>query len=273
MMLDLHTLVFATLVCALSYTVAMFLMQRLLPDEKALSYRGVSSVLFVLALGLQTQRGQWPDALTWMLANTLLVTGAALSWAGNLMLAERPVWRGLVPTVVGISGALNLALHLWHPVDVWRMGVVSLGMAVCLGGAGWGFWLIGAQRLKVLARATSALFWLGSAIFVARLFWIQGATLKPSWTANDSWQFLLPYVFGMLFINWAAIMVAVVVGDKLVSRLGVALKKAEAADQAKANFLASVTHEWRTPLNAISASPSCSPTTNTFPPKSATRLH
>ncbi len=251
-MLDLHTLVFATLVCAVSFALAMFLLKRVVPDEEALAHWGLSSVLFVVALGLLSQRGQWPDALTWVLANTLLVAGASLSWKGNLLLAERLAWRWLVPTVAGVSGALNLALHLWHPSDVWRMGVVSVGMAVCLGGAGWGFWLVSNQRLKVLARVTSALFWVGSAVFLARLFWIQSTPISPVWTDNSSWRFLLPAVYGMLFINWSSIMVALVVGDKLVSRLRLALKKAEAADQAKANFLASVTHEWRTPLNAIS---------------------
>lgn len=251
-MFDPHTLVFATLVCALSFTLAMFMLHHLVPQERALRHWGISSVLFVLALGLQTQRGHWPDALTWVVANTLMVTGAALSWSGNLMLAGRPVWRWLVVAVAGGSGALNLALHLWHPTDSFRMSVVSAGMAVCLAGAGWGFWHIRQARLTTVIRLTSVIFWVGSALFAVRLFWIPSIDLKPEWMQNNSWQFMLPYVFGMVFINWATIMVALVVGDKLVSHLAAALKKAEAADLAKANFLASVTHEWRTPLNAIS---------------------
>jgi len=158
-MLDLHTLVFANFASAISLALAMFLLWRLVPDEKALAHWGGSSLLFMVALGLQTQ---------------------------------------------------------------------------------------------ALAVVTVALYWVGAALFFVRVYLLSNVDMQSTWAQNTTLPFVAAYVYNMIFISWSTVGVAVVVGDKLVGRLADALKKAKAADQAKANFLASVTHEWRTPLNAIS---------------------
>lgn len=251
-MFHLPTLIFATAVCSLGFTVAMLMLRRLVPQETALTHWAGSSLLFLMALGLHTQRGHWPDELTWLLSNTLLVVGTALGWSGARALQGMGAWPRLLPWVVGTFGVLNMAMHLWWRVDQPRMALLSLAVAVCLAGAAREFWLLGNQRLKRTVRATSVLYAMGSVLFLVRAYMSDGTVIHPDPMAQKSWLYLMPYAFGMLFINWSTVAVAVIVGDKLLQSLTAALRKAQDSDRAKSAFLASVTHEWRTPLNAIS---------------------
>ena len=251
-MLDLNTLIVATVVCTLGFAVSMLVLARLIPEEAALRCWSRAAILLLTGIGLTAIRGQWPDIFAWWLANTLVMTGGAYTWLGARAMRgqqadERWVWwYGLA------CAALNLGLHIWLRTDYARMTALSLSTALVLAGAGRELWLIGNERLTHICRFSSLVFWLGSTLFIGRVLWAHGSPLHVHGLDYRGWHYLVPYAFAILFINWCVFLVTVLVGDKMRGRLLSALNQAEESDRAKSTFLSSVTHEWRTPLNAIS---------------------
>lgn len=77
-MLDSFTLAIAATVAALGFCLSMHMLRYLIPQEQSLRYWSMSSLLTVLGLLLQSQRNAWPDELTWLIANTLVMTAGVL---------------------------------------------------------------------------------------------------------------------------------------------------------------------------------------------------
>lgn len=251
-MFHLPTLIFATTVVAFGFTVAMLLLSRLIPQEKSLRHWAASALVFVCAIGLHLQRGQWPDVLTWWLSNGLLATGAVLAWTGARALRGLPPWHALPVQGLAVFWLLNLGLHLLWREDVPRMVLLSAGMGLALAGSAREFWLMAQQRLPLTVRTTAAVMAVGAALFMLRAAVVAGGQNTHTLADHPAWVQASTYAFGLLFFMWSTVAVAVIVGDKLMERLGTALRMARESDRAKSTFLASVTHEWRTPLNAIS---------------------
>lgn len=251
-MFDLATLAVAATVSALGFTLSMSMLRQLLPTDNSLPLWRGSAALILVGMVMQTQRGKWPDEATWLLANTLVMTGGVFFWQASAALADRRLPNATVLGLIGVITATNVALHLWWPSNYPRIAALSLVMVVCLGGGGWAFWQMGQHRLTKTLRFTSAVFWLGSLIYLARVIWGDGGAFHAPQHESHAWEVLLPYAYAILFFTWSTAVVAVVVGEKLRERLQVALNHAESSDLAKSAFLASITHELRTPLNAIS---------------------
>jgi signal transduction histidine kinase/CheY-like chemotaxis protein len=251
-MLDSFTLAIAATVAALGFSLSMHMLRYLIPQEQSLRYWSMSSLLTVLGLLLQSQRDAWPDELTWLIANTLVMTAGVLLWQGSAMLGGHPLPTWTVPAVATSSGAVNLVVHIGWPTDHLRIAALSTVLACCLAGAGWAFWRMSTQRLKKTARLTSCLMWLGSLMFAARLNVLDDMAAQTNHAAHQTLETLVPFMFAILFFSWSTAVVAFVVGDKLRDQLQTALSAAERSDLAKSAFLASITHELRTPLNAIS---------------------
>jgi signal transduction histidine kinase len=250
-MIDSFTLAIAATVSALGFALSMNMLRYLVPHEKSLRYWSTSSLLTVAGFLLQSQRGTWPDALTWLLANTLVMTAGACFWQGTALLAEKPLPRWSVLAMAVASATANLAVHLWWPNDPLRIAVLSVLMAGCFGGAGWQFWSMSRQRMSKTLRLTSTLMWVGCILFMVRLSTLNATDTVVGHDTLLLWKTLAPFMFGIVFFSWSTAVVTFVVGDKLRERLQTALDRAEQSDLAKAAFLASITHELRTPLNAI----------------------
>ncbi|HRK38791.1 MAG TPA: ATP-binding protein [Burkholderiaceae bacterium] len=251
-MLDSFTLAIAATVSALGFALSMNMLRYLIPHEVSMRYWSTSSLLMVTGLLLQSQRGAWPDELTWLLANTLVMSAGACFWQGTAHLADRPLHPRAVPGLVAFSAVANIAIHLWWPEDTLYMAVLSVLMATCFAGAGRLFWAMSRERLPKTMRLTSTLMWLGCALFLFRLTGLNDVGSGNSMGAFPVWKTLGPFIFGIVFFSWSTAVVTFVVGDKLRERLQTALERAEESDLAKSAFLASITHELRTPLNAIS---------------------
>lgn len=112
-MFDLNTLAFAAAVSALGFTLSMSMLRQLLPTDDSLRHWRSSAALILVGMVLQTQRGKWPDELTWLLANTLVMAGGVCFWQGSAVLAERKLPDNTVFGLMVASAAANLALHLW----------------------------------------------------------------------------------------------------------------------------------------------------------------
>jgi len=251
-MLDSFTLAIAATVSALGFALSMNMLRYLLPHEASMRYWSTSSLLMVTGLLLQSQRGAWPDELTWLLANTLVMSAGACFWQGTAQLADRPLHPRTVPGLVAFSAVANIAIHLWWTEDTLYMAVLSVLMATCFAGVGRLFWAMSRERLPKTMRLTSTLMWLGCALFLFRLTGLNDVGSGNSMGAFPVWKTLGPFIFGIVFFSWSTAVVTFVVGDKLRERLQTALERAEESDLAKSAFLASITHELRTPLNAIS---------------------
>jgi len=251
MTFDLRTLSVAAMVCALGFTASMWLLRRLLPDDRSLPHWAHGAMALLAGIVLQGMRTVAPEILTLVAGNTLIAVGGAFIWSGAMALAERPLSRKVVQGIAVVNLAGNLVLLLLWDSAQWRMVLLSASLAVCFAGAAWGFWWVGQQRLRGPAWATTGIFGVGALLFALRvLLGNVGHTTTP--TGMQAWEFVLPYVFAIMFLNWVTVIVAVVVGQKLRQHLIQALRQAEESDRAKSAFLASITHEWRTPLNAIS---------------------
>lgn len=251
-MLDPFTLAIAATLSALGFALSMNMLRYLIPHEVSLRYWSTSSLLTVTGFLLQSQRGVWPDDLTWLVANTLVMAAGACFWQGTALLAERPLPPWTVSALAGLSAAANTAIHIWWAAEPVRMAVLSLWMAVCFAAAGWLFWFMSHQRMTKTLRLTSALMWMGFVLFLLRLIALTDGGPALERDTDVLWKSLTPFMFGILFFSWSTAVVTFVVGDKLRERLQTALDRAEQSDLAKSAFLASITHELRTPLNAIS---------------------
>lgn len=251
-MLDLRTLSVATLACAVGFMITMWLMRRLVPRDTSLRHWSHAATALCAGVLLQALRGQAPEVLTIVTGNALIALGAMWCWTGAAALAERHVnpqwaWGAAGVTWVGTW----VMQHLDNPVH-GRLILLSALAATAFAGAAWGFWMVGQQRIQRTCRATAVVFTVGALIFATRAVLADPETLRTPATANTSWEFVLPYAFAILFFNWVSVVITVVVGDKLLEQLRTALRRAEDSDRVKSTFLSSITHEWRTPLNAIS---------------------
>jgi hypothetical protein len=63
------TLAIAATVAASGFALSMNLLRYLVPLDDSLRHWSTSSLLTVLGMLLQSQRGEWPDELTWVVAD------------------------------------------------------------------------------------------------------------------------------------------------------------------------------------------------------------
>lgn len=251
-MLDLRTLSVATITCAFAFMVAMWLLKRLVPQDRAVRHWRMAATSLFLGLLMHGFRGKAPELITVVLGNTLVAMGGMWCMLGSTTLSDKrlhhawPWW----------TGALCFWISLWlgtveHPMYP-RLLLLSAVLAVCFVGSAWGFWSVKQPRIRRVAQATALFFGLGAMLFLARMALADPQNLRTASAARVSWEFVLPYSFAILFFNWLAIVISVVVGVKIMEQLQAALRKVEESDRVKSTFLASISHEWRTPLNAIS---------------------
>jgi hypothetical protein len=132
-MLDLNTLAVAAAVAALGFALSMTMLRQLLPTDNSLLHWRASAVLLLAGMVLQTQRDKWPDEVTWLLANTLIMSGSVFVWQGSAALADHKLSNATVLSLIAVSAATNLALHLWWPSNYPRIAALSLAMTVCSG--------------------------------------------------------------------------------------------------------------------------------------------
>ena len=251
-MLDLRTLVLAAFVCSVGFMVSMWLLRKVLPGEPGLRYWSHGALYMTLGIYLQSTREWAPAVLAIHAGNALVVTGLFGCALGVLSMSGRVVRARWMWGTFAVSLALMGLVEFLPNAPYWRLIVQSALMAAAMASMTWMFWRYPNPRLQRVSRATAAVFGLGCSLFVARMVFARPETVALPLQAIQSWEFLLPYAYAILFLNWTSIAVSVLAGDQIMEQLRQALNKAEESDRMKSAFLASITHEWRTPLNAIS---------------------
>ena len=251
-MLNLQTLVLATFVCAISFAIAMQLLRRALPGEPGLRFWAGGALALCLGIYFQSMRGHWTPWISVMGGNALISAGAVWCTQGAMAMASHAArwhWGAMAGGLMYAGIALMRLTE--HPVYAGLM-LQSAFLAVALAKMAWTFWHFPNPRMRRTARMTALLVAAGFGLFASRMWVARPENVALPEVAYQSLEFVLPYAYAMLYFNWMSIVISVLAADQLLEQLRVALKKAEESDRVKSAFIASITHEWRTPLNAIS---------------------
>jgi two-component system sensor histidine kinase/response regulator len=218
--------------------------QRLAAFELPLVRLG-GSLLLSLALFLHNRYLVPQPAGRWVAATLALALYAAASWALIAVFFRRTPPRDL--TVPALAGDLL----------IWTYAIYCSGAE-----ASWLFFILllrVADQTQTTFRRACAFAIAATACYTGMLMWVAVADGRPVMNAGQMTKLAL-ILFGGVYVSLAArtaehrrarLTEAIRVSRDLIKRLEQAHARAEEASSAKSEFVANMSHEMRTPLQAV----------------------
>lgn len=209
MLLDIRTLLIVVAATQVLMVVCLAAFAGAFPTFPGFRAWVASALMSGVGLFLLAMRGQWPDALTMVLANACLVAGLALSGHGLKIFAGKPSqpWWDVGLLIVWLVGSTWFGLYA--PSYRARVAVFSSVMVPLLPRAGWP--LLRAPGLAAgFGRTAGALFLVGAVVHAVRLALVPSLPpevdlLTPHW-ANTLPLLMMtgingPWVFASIFMS------------------------------------------------------------------------
>ena len=218
---DIQTLSIIVAVSSVVFAFATITVARMIPSEKHLMDWAWGAGLTAASTFLVGMRGIIPEFVSAAIANTLLSFGFVAMYRGSLgMFGRQKFHNGL--WLVGLAAFVALTWFTLVVPDIRaRVIVLSLVAGPLLLLTAHAFFQhdrhVGPNPLRMANRITIFICVFGASIFFVRMaFTIQSQAIT-NYTVSNSFWFVAPYLWAILFTVWLSITVTLHANSKLLA--------------------------------------------------------
>jgi diguanylate cyclase (GGDEF)-like protein/PAS domain S-box-containing protein len=210
-MFDLNTLRLISMFCYIGFVFTALMLWRAVPQEPSLREWSIAALLTSLGLLLMGLRGNIPDFISVVIANSLMVLGAGFMYVATRSLfavARGPAWQWL-------AAGVTFLVCIFAPSITERVITSSIFYALFfLLSAIW-FWHKGDSRLRATKRVTAVIFAAGAILFSLRAMNPPNIAASVPFISSHKWIEAMPYLYTVLFSSWVPLTLMLIVSGRL----------------------------------------------------------